>query len=66
MIGGAEIFALFLPLATAVELTEVHACVEGDTVMPSFSPDDWQEVSRDTRPAEGGRPSFSFVRLARG
>jgi dihydrofolate reductase len=34
VIGGADIFALFLPLADRVELTEVLADVPGDTVMP--------------------------------
>jgi dihydrofolate reductase len=65
VIGGAEIFALFEPAATAVELTEVHADVEGDTVMPAFDSAAWREVSRDPRPAEGDRPAFSFVRLER-
>ena len=31
VIGGAEIFALFLPLADAVELTEVHAEIDGQS-----------------------------------
>lgn len=65
IIGGAEIFALIEPRATAVELTEVHAEVEGDTFLPPFDPGDWREVSREDHPAEDGRPAFSFVRLER-
>lgn len=65
VIGGAEIFALFEPLATAVELTEIHADVEGDTVMPPFDTTSWREEARVDHPAENGRPSFSFVRLER-
>ncbi|MFN3945326.1 MAG: dihydrofolate reductase [Allosphingosinicella sp.] len=65
VIGGAEIFALFEPHAAAVELTEVHARIEGDTVMPPFDPARWHEALRVDRPAEGGRPAFSFVRLER-
>jgi dihydrofolate reductase len=34
VIGGAEIFALFLPIADRIELTEVLDDVAGDTVMP--------------------------------
>ena len=34
VIGGAEIFALFLPLADRIELTEVLADIPGDTMMP--------------------------------
>ena len=65
VIGGAEIFALFEPQATAVELTEIDLDAEGDTLMPAFDPARWREVSREAHPAEDGRPAFSFVRLAR-
>lgn len=65
VIGGAQIFRLLLAEATTIELTEVHCNAEGDVVMPALDPAQWREVSRDTRPAEGGRPAFSFVRLER-
>ena len=65
VIGGAEIIALFLPQADAVELTEVHLDAAGDTVMPPFGPEDWREVSRADYPAEGVAPAYSFVRLER-
>ena len=65
VIGGAEIFALFEPLATAVELTEIVLDAEGDTLMPAFDPARWREVSREEHPAEDARPAFSFVRLIR-
>lgn len=62
VIGGAEIFALFLPLATRVELTEVHFAAEGDTIVPPFT--GWREVTREDHAATEGRPAFSFVTLA--
>jgi dihydrofolate reductase len=65
VIGGAEIIALYLPLADAVELTEVDAEPEGDTFVPDFGAEVWREVSREDHPAEGGRPAYSFVRLER-
>ena len=65
VIGGAEIFELLLPYATAFELTEVHFDADGDTLMPPPDPAIWQEVSRELHPAENGRPAFSFVRLER-
>jgi dihydrofolate reductase len=65
VIGGAEIIALYLPLADAVELTEVHSEPEADTFLPEFDPADWREVSREDHPAEGGAPAYSFVRLER-
>lgn len=64
IIGGAEIFVLFEPLADAVELTEVHLDAEGDTVMPPFGAH-WREISREDHPAADGRPAYSFVRLER-
>ncbi|HEX9963651.1 MAG TPA: dihydrofolate reductase [Allosphingosinicella sp.] len=65
VIGGAEIIALYLPLADAVELTEVHARPEGDTFLPPFDPVHWREVSRDSHGAKAGQPAYSFVRLER-
>jgi dihydrofolate reductase len=65
VIGGAEIFALFAPLADAVELTEVHDEAEGDTVLSPFDPAAWREISREDHEAEGGAPAHSFVRLER-
>jgi dihydrofolate reductase len=64
VIGGAEIFALFTPIADAVELTEVHCDAEGDTVMDAFDPVTWKEVSReDHLAARDDFPGYSFVRL---
>lgn len=65
VIGGAEVFALFLPIATRVELTEIHAEVEGDTAMPDPRGLDWVEIARVPHDAEGDRPAYSFVTLAR-
>jgi dihydrofolate reductase len=64
IIGGAEIYAMFLPRADRIELTEVHAAPNGDTVLPALG-DDWVEVAREAHPAEEGRPAFDFVTLKR-
>lgn len=65
VIGGAEIYRLFLPLATRIELTEVHALPEGDAVVPAFDATDWREVAREVHPAQDARPAFDFVTLVR-
>ena len=65
VIGGAEIFSLFLPLADRVELTEVHARPEGDTFLPAFDPMHWAPLGREEHPAREGQPAFSFITLGR-
>ncbi|MBU6164990.1 MAG: dihydrofolate reductase [Alphaproteobacteria bacterium] len=65
IIGGAEIYALALPIATRIELTEVDAAPHGDTVLPPFDAARWREVARVAHPAEGERPGFAFVTLER-
>ena len=63
VIGGAEIFALFLARADQVELTEVHAAPEGDATVPAFV--GWGVIGREEHPAEGERPAYGFVTLER-
>jgi dihydrofolate reductase len=65
IVGGAEIFSLFLAHATDFELTEVHLDAQGDTAMPAPDRTLWREVARERHEAEGGRPAYSFVRLVR-
>lgn len=60
VIGGAEIFALFMADADRIELTEVHRSVEGETRMPPLGPG-WRITHR-----EMGGPDFDFVTLERG
>ena len=63
VIGGADIFQLFLPIADRIELTEVHGDIAGDVTLPPFDPARWREVSREDHPEADGRPAFSFVTL---
>ena len=66
VIGGAEIFALFLPLADRIELTEVLADIDGDTFMPDpREGGEWRETWSEAHPAADGQPPFRFVTLER-
>ena len=66
VIGGADIFALFLPLSDRVELTEVLGEVEGDTFMPDpRDGGEWIETLVETHEPADGRPAFRFVTLDR-
>ncbi|WP_174278633.1 dihydrofolate reductase [Sphingomonas bacterium] len=51
VIGGAAVFALFLPRADRVELTEVQADPDGDTIVPPFA--GWREVGREDHDGYG-------------
>ena len=64
VIGGPEVNALLLPLASRVELTEVHADYEGDTIMPPLGPE-WRETFREEHGAADSAPAFAFVTLRR-
>jgi dihydrofolate reductase len=64
VIGGAEIFRAFLPLADRIELTEVLADIDGDTLIDDpRSTGEWREVAREDHPGED--PPFRFVTLER-
>ncbi len=63
IIGGAEIYRLFLEVADRIELTEVHLSPEGDAIVPPFT--GWRESARQDFAAEGGVPAYSYVTLVR-
>lgn len=67
VLGGAEIYALALPKADRIYLTEVHAAPDGDVLLPALAPgawrDHWREVLRENFPASDTAPAFSFVIL---
>ena len=66
VIGGAEVFALFLPLADRIELTEVLADYGGETAMADpRSTGEWHEVGREEHPADNGLPAYRFITLER-
>ncbi len=65
VIGGAQIYRLFLPLADRIELTEIALKPDGDTKLEPFDPAQWREAARVKNPAEGQTPAFDFVTLQR-
>lgn len=65
VVGGAEIYRLFLPIADRIEWTEIHAAPVGDTHFPAFDRSQWHETFREAHPADGARPGFDFVTLLR-
>lgn len=66
VMGGAEIYHLFMSMADRIELTEVALSPHGDTSMPAPDPTVWKEVAREDHSADdAGRPAYSFVTFVR-
>jgi len=66
VIGGAALFALALPRARRLYLTEVDASPEGDVLFPPFDEADWVETRRQSHTAaEGDDHDFIFRVLER-
>lgn len=61
VIGGAQIYALALPRAQRLRLTEIELDVpDGDAVFPSFDRRRWREAAREPAVAANGM-RFAFV-----
>ena len=47
VLGGADIYALALPIATRLYITHVHASPDGDVFFPEFDLSGWQCLSEE-------------------
>lgn len=65
VIGGAQIYAEALPVATRVELTRIHMTPEGDTFFPRLDPALWVETARTAHAAREDAPAHDFITLVR-
>ncbi len=62
VIGGAQIYAAALPLASRLYVTEVHAAVAGDTWFPPLDYSQWREIAREEHAATSDNPyPYAFV-----
>ena len=59
VIGGGEIFQIFLPHASRIYLTRVDAVIRGDAYFPALEPDIWELVSCTPRTADE-RHAYAF------
>ena len=66
VIGGGQIYAEALPLATRLELTLIDAEIDGDTHFPVLDEPDWVVTGLQSRPADGRNAhALRFVSLVR-
>lgn len=63
VMGGSQIYAQALPLADAVEVTEIGQEYEGDAFAPELGAE-WKVVRRSEHVSSKGLP-YSFVRFER-
>jgi dihydrofolate reductase len=67
VMGGGELYALALPLADELVLTEVDArFADADTFFPAWDRAEFEETERQTHPASApGSAAFAFVTYRR-
>ena len=63
VIGGGEIYNMFLPMADVLELTLVEDSPEADAFFPDYKDSTFKEVSRETNQANDLR--YHYVRYER-
>jgi dihydrofolate reductase len=54
VIGGADLYAQLMPVADRLEITRVHADIDGDATFPFIDPANWREVGRIEQAAGPG------------
>lgn len=62
VIGGAEIYRLFLPLANRILITQVHIDAEGDIRFPGYDRSEWTlESQQDFTADDVNSLDYSFL-----
>jgi dihydrofolate reductase len=66
VMGGVDVYVRSLPLADRLEITEVHAVIEGDTRFPAIDAAAWQESGRHRHAASADDTAdYSYVTYSR-
>jgi dihydrofolate reductase len=64
--GGAAIYAALLPRASRIDLTRVHAEIDGDAAFPSLDGNEWRETGREEHDAQSGDDhAYAVITLSR-
>lgn len=61
IMGGAQIYAQAMPLATDLRITEVGLTVEGDAFFPEIDRMHWKEAERTERRVSSKGAVYAFV-----
>lgn len=60
IVGGAQIYALSMPMIDVLEITEVHAAFDGDAYFPTFNTANFELISQQYHPTDENH-QFSFT-----
>lgn len=52
IVGGAEIYRLFMPIADRIYLTRVHTSPDADTFFEAIDKGQWRNLSKEYHPAD--------------
>ncbi|HEX2920799.1 MAG TPA: dihydrofolate reductase [Bacteroidales bacterium] len=61
IIGGGSIYRQFMPLADRLYITHVHSKADADIYFPEIDKNTWQVIERESFPASGEAPAYSYV-----
>ena len=56
VIGGASVYATFLPSARKLYVTFIHTKTSGDTFFPKIDFSEWREVEHEEQPSDENNP----------
>jgi dihydrofolate reductase len=66
VIGGAQLYAQAMPMADRLEITQVHADIQGDATFPPIDGAIWREVARTEQAAgPGDDANMTFITYRR-
>lgn len=66
IIGGSQVYELFLPKASRLYLTRVHVDIEGDAYFPDFDETAWHLLSSEAHEASDANDfAFDFMTYER-
>jgi len=66
IIGGSQIYDLFLSKVGRIYLTRVHARIDGDAYFPEIDGNEWMLVERESHgPSEANEFAFDFLTYER-
>jgi len=66
VIGGANVFEQFLPIAQKMYLTMIDVDIGGDVYFPAWNQNEWRETARETHePDRKNKYFYTFLTLTR-